>query len=139
MNFQEKNRIILVFAIFVLLFSLVASKAFYVQVINREKLIAYSNAQTLRVSKVYPNRGYIYDRNKSPLAINVQTYSIFTIPRHISKDFSEYKKLVQIVPQLNWEKLKKKVYRRDRYTCPRTGRISCIVGTGSSRAHKASC
>ncbi|MEI8345935.1 MAG: penicillin-binding transpeptidase domain-containing protein [Pseudomonadota bacterium] len=93
-----------------------ATKAFYVQVINREKLIAYSNAQTLRVSKVYPNRGHIYDRNKSPLAINVQTYSIFTIPRNISKDMNEYKRLAQIVPQLNWEKLRKKVYRRDRYT-----------------------
>ena len=116
MNFQEKNRIILTFAIFFCLFLLVASKAFYVQVINKEKLLAYSNSQTIRVAKEYPNRGNIYDRHHSPLAINVQTYSIFTIPKHVSKDLSEYQNLAKIVPSLSLKVIKEKIFQRDRYT-----------------------
>jgi cell division protein FtsI (penicillin-binding protein 3) len=115
MESKEKNRIILIFAVFTVLFVVVLAKAFYVQVINRNKLIAYSKKQILRTSTVYPHRGNILDRNGFPLAINVQTYSIFTIPKNV-KGKGVYRKLSKIIPKLSLRKIKKKIHKRQRYT-----------------------
>ncbi len=97
------------------LFVFVFAKAFYIQVINSKKLLEYSKSQIFREVKVYPNRGNIYDRNGSPLAINIQTYSIFTIPKNV-KDRSTYRKLAKIVPQLKYSVIKSKIFKRTRYT-----------------------
>ena len=78
---KEKKRIIFVFICFCLFFLIILFKAFYIQIVNNDKLIEYSQSQTLRQFKVYPHRGNIYDRNMAPLAINIQTYSIFAIPK----------------------------------------------------------
>lgn len=111
-----KNKIITTFAFFAFVFSLVLIKAIYVQVINNKKLLSYSKGQILRESTVYPNRGQIFDRNGSPLAINVKTYSIFAIPRNMeARDFA-LRTLAQIDPELKYSELKSKLYKRQRYT-----------------------
>jgi cell division protein FtsI (penicillin-binding protein 3) len=111
----QKKRIALTYTIFSLMFFLILSKAFYIQVLNNDKLIQYSKSQILRENEIYPNRGNIYDRNGFPLAINIPTYSIFTIPKNI-KSFKIYKELSSIVPQLNYKKIVKEVKKRNRYT-----------------------
>lgn len=116
MENTEKKRIIFTFICLFLMFVMVIAKAFYVQVINRDKLIAYSKSQIFRETKVYPNRGNIYDRNGSPLAINIQTYSIFTIPRNVKKGKRAFRKLSKIVPKLTYSKIRKKIRNRKRYT-----------------------
>jgi len=116
MERQLKNKIVFTFICFVFIFAVVVSKAFYVQVLNNEKLKEYSKNQTLRESKVYPHRGNIYDRNNSPLAINIKTYSIFTIPRNLKNLKSTVKKLSKIVPSLSYKKLLTKLKNRKRYT-----------------------
>ena len=70
------------FVLFLGLFFLVLSKAFYIQVFNRDKLVEYSSKQLLRTVKIYPNRGKIYDRNLSPLAVNIKSYNIFALPQN---------------------------------------------------------
>ena len=56
------------------------------------------------------------DRNGHPLALNVQTYSIFTIPKATNGKNEVYKKLAKIVPELNYNEMislvkkRKKVY-----------------------------
>ena len=98
------------------MFLMVLGKAFKVQVIDREKLISKSKKQILRERKIYPKRGNVYDRNKNPLAINIQTYSLFTIPKETGKNYSNYKKLAKIVPQLTYKKILGKVKGRKNYT-----------------------
>lgn len=116
MKYKEVKRIYFSFFIFCILFFLVLSKAFYVQVITSKKLIAYSNSQFLRQSTLYPKRGNIYDRNGSPLGLNIQTYSIFTIPKHHKGQMENYKKLTNVVPELKFKNIKKKILKRNRYT-----------------------
>jgi len=111
-----KKKIIFIFITFSFLFFLILIRAFQIQIINKDKLIAYSNDQTIRVSKVYPHRGNIYDRNGSPLAINVQTYSIFTIPKNIKEGNSYYKNLSRIVPHLSYSKILNTIKKRKNYT-----------------------
>lgn len=111
-----RKKILGIFILFVLLFLLVIIKAFYVQIVNRGKLIEYAKSQFMREVEVYPNRGNIFDRNESPLAINVQTYSIFTIPKYNKDGMETYKQLSQIVPELNFKEIKEDVITRKRYT-----------------------
>lgn len=111
-----RAKIIFTFSVFCVLFFLVAMKAFYVQVLNRDKLLAYARGQFIRTSRVYPNRGIIYDRNLDPLAINIQTYSIFTIPKMHKGSTKKYEQLAAIIPELNIGEIKKKVSNRNKYT-----------------------
>jgi cell division protein FtsI (penicillin-binding protein 3) len=113
---REKNRVRFTFFAFILFFLLVMAKLFYVQVINRDKLMAYTNSQLIRESVVYPQRGNIYDRKGDPLAISVQTYSIFMIPESDGSHMKSIVKLLNIVPEIKTKILVKKIKKRSRYT-----------------------
>lgn len=103
--------------VFCFLFAVVVSKAFYIQVVNKDKLLAYSKSQFIREVKEYPNRGNILDRNGNPLAINVHVYNLFTIPRNKNAEFySQLKQLGAIVPELPYQKLRGLVQKRTKYT-----------------------
>ncbi len=116
MNRLEKNRIIFVFTCFCLFFLLVLGKAFKVQLIDASDLIVRANSQFLRQVTVYPKRGNIYDRNGSPLALNIQTYSIFTIPKSTDGKNDVYKKLAKIVPELSYKEMISSIKKRKKFT-----------------------
>lgn len=111
----NNTKIYLVCGFFLLGFASVIFKAFQVQVIDQHDLLARSHNQIFRETRVYPRRGHIYDRNGSPLAINIQTYSIFTTPGKDDLNKS-YKKLAQIVPELTYQRIIKKISNRERFT-----------------------
>ncbi len=112
-----KNRIFFSFVVFCFLFTVVISKAFYIQVVNKTKLINYAKSQFVREVEEYPNRGNILDRNGNPLAINVHVYNLFTIPKNKNADFyGQLKSLSKIVPELPFLKLKSLVVSRTKYT-----------------------
>lgn len=112
-----KNRIFFSFLVFCALFSLVIGKAFYIQVVNKQKLLSYAKSQFIREIKEYSNRGNILDRNGNPLAINVHVYNVFTFPKKKDQEFfDQLKRLSRIVPELKYEKLRQMVQKRNRYT-----------------------
>lgn len=116
MNRVEKNRIIFVFTCFCLFFLLVLGKAFKVQLIDAGDLIVRANSQFLREVTVYPKRGNIYDRSGHPLALNVQTYSIFAIPKSTDGKNDVYKQLAKIIPELSYKEMITSVKKRKRFT-----------------------
>ena len=116
MNRVEKNRIIFVFTCFCLFFLLVLGKAFKVQLIDSSDLIVRANSQFLREVTVYPKRGNIYDREGHPLALNVQTYSIFAIPKSTNGKYDVYKKLSKIIPELSYKEMVSTIKKRKRFT-----------------------
>lgn len=112
-----KNRIFFSFIVFCFLFSVVLSKAFYIQVVNKARLLNYAKSQFIREVKEYPNRGNILDRNGNPLAINVHVYNLFTIPKNKNAEFyNQLKTLSKIVPELPYQKLRDTIQKRNRYT-----------------------
>ncbi|MDD0854665.1 penicillin-binding transpeptidase domain-containing protein [Halobacteriovorax sp. GB3] len=113
---KDKKIVHFVFAGFVLAFAVVAGKAFKVQVLDKEKLISRAKRQFFRERKVYPKRGNIYDRNGNPLAINIQTYSLFTIPKNIKNPKAEFKKLARILPDMSYKEILDRVSDRKRFT-----------------------
>ena len=116
MSTKEINAIKLTFLIFCLGFLLVAGKAVKIQLVDNKLLIKKSKSQYFRESKVYPHRGNIYDRNGKPLAINVQTYSIFAIPKNVINKERTYKELSKILPKHSYKNIRKKIKKRKRFT-----------------------
>jgi cell division protein FtsI (penicillin-binding protein 3) len=112
----KNTKLKIIYLIFVFSFSCVVFKAFQIQVLDKDDLILRSNNQIFREVKVYPRRGHIYDRNGSPLAINIQTYSIFTIPQDVSDQVATYRSLAKIIPDLTYDQIRKKVSNRTRFT-----------------------
>lgn len=108
-----KNKITFVFFSIALLFATVVVKAFYVQVINSNKLMAYHNSQVVRKVKIYPKRGHILDRSGNPLAINVLKYNIFTFPKNLNSFSDKLKKIHHIIPFINVQKIIQKNKNRE--------------------------
>lgn len=111
-----KNKIIFLFCTFLFAFVLILGKALKVQLFDRAELIERSRSQVFREITVYPKRGNIYDRNGNPLAINIQTYSIFTIPKNLKNLKSSLKKLARAVPSITYSDLLSRTKGRERYT-----------------------
>ncbi len=111
-----KNRVTFIFILMTFLYTVVLGKAMYVQVINRDKLIAYSESQTVRTSKVYPKRGYILDRNDNPLAINIQQFNLFTFVKNEELLVKELYELDEIVPQIKVKKIIANSKKRKKFT-----------------------
>lgn len=111
-----KNKITTTFIFFIVLFTAVIGKALYIQVINRDKLIAYSESQMVRKTKIYPKRGHILDRHGDPLAINVQTYNLFTFVRNESELVKELGELKKIIPSIDIKQVIDQVKKRKKFT-----------------------
>ena len=116
MSKTQKRRIFFVLLGLNFLFLVIIGKAFKIQVLDKDTLLTRGRNQIWREITVYPKRGHILDRNANPLAINIQTYSIFTIPKNLKGDHSGYKQLSQIIPSLSYRKILNKIQNRERYT-----------------------
>lgn len=99
-----------------ILYLAIIAKAFHVQILSHDKLMKYSNKQFYKEIKTYPNRGNIFDRNGHPLAVNVKSYSLFTIPKKGRFNKWEIRRLTKIVKEINFNELWKSLSKRKRYT-----------------------
>lgn len=115
-NKAVKSKIIFVFCLFAIAFSVVIGKALKIQVIDRADLLARAHSQFFRENKVYPKRGNIFDRNGNPLAINIQTYSIFAMPKNMSEGYKEISEIKKIIPELDSAGLLREIRRRNKFT-----------------------
>ncbi len=106
------------FVFFVLLvsFGIIIARVSHLQFVIKDDLISYSEDQFIRKAKIYPNRGQIYDRNGNPLAINIQNYNIFTMPKELSASKKELVKLGRLIKDLNTNKLLQKIKGRKKFT-----------------------
>ncbi|MCY4644784.1 MAG: penicillin-binding transpeptidase domain-containing protein [Bacteriovoracales bacterium] len=116
MSERDKNKIYFTFIFFLLLFFIIISRAFFIQIISKEKLLTYSKTQLIRETTIFPNRGNIYDRNGHPLSINIQTYNIFSIPKMMTNREKTLRALTRIVPNLTVRHLKKVLKNRKKFT-----------------------
>ena len=112
-----KTRIQTTFFVFIVLFALGAAKAFYIQVVQKQRLLAYARSQFMRETREFPNRGSITDRHGNPLAINVQTWNLYTFPRKKGPAYQkQLREMAKAVPELPYNLLWGKVKNRSKYT-----------------------
>lgn len=79
-----KTRIIFIFIALLGLYSILAARLFYLQLIMHEFYTERSLEQRLRVIDLSPDRGDIFDRNGGLLATTVDSYSIFATPSNMT-------------------------------------------------------
>lgn len=79
------NRVYLVFSFFLLFFSLVIIKLFYLQVLSFDRLIGMAEKQRSVKLPIPAFRGRIFSSDKSPLVINQKAYGIYFEPHNINE------------------------------------------------------
>lgn len=101
------QRKLLFFTFFTLIGLVFLARLFYIQIINEEyKLSAISNV--VRVDKIYPGRGLIYDRNEKLLVGNQSAYDLMIVPRQVKlKDTLAFCELIGISKEEYSERISK--------------------------------
>lgn len=103
-----KRRIRLVGGLFAVLFVAVVGRAFYLQVLDSDRLQKLAERQHQRAIPLTPDRGSIYDRTGAPLAVSVEMDSCFAEPRSIKEPAVVAKQLAPLLKQPP-EELQKKL------------------------------
>ncbi|MGC9325035.1 MAG: peptidoglycan D,D-transpeptidase FtsI family protein [Desulfomonilia bacterium] len=99
--------------VFLCMLALIGLRAFYLQVISPDEIIAQAHKRFDHAIKLSPNRGTIYDRVGQPLAISLEVKSIAANPRLIKDPARTARKLSKIL-DLNASSLQKKL-KENRY------------------------
>jgi cell division protein FtsI (penicillin-binding protein 3) len=77
-------RIRLIGGLFAFFFVVTSARAFYLQVIGKDKLAKLAQRQYHRIVPLTPARGVIFDRSNSPMAVSIEMDSCFAEPRNIN-------------------------------------------------------
>lgn len=99
---QFTTRIIIVAVIGLLLLLAVATRLFYLQIINHSHYVTLAEGNRLRTEPVTPPRGLIYDRNGVLLAENQPSYELDIVPEQVpdlQATIAALSKIVDIRPQ----------------------------------------
>ena len=83
--------------LFVLVFLLVAGRAYYLQVVIAPDLQGRAEQQRQRVVKLAPQRGSILDRNGNPLALSLDAQSLYADPLLVKEPQQVAGKLAKIL------------------------------------------
>jgi len=101
-------RIRLIGGVFAFFFAITSARAFYLQVISKEKLVRLAERQYQKIVPLTPVRGVIYDRNNAPLAVSIEMDSCYAEPRNIENIREAAKKLSPLLG-ISREALEKKL------------------------------
>jgi cell division protein FtsI (penicillin-binding protein 3) len=95
--------------LFALVFVLTAGRAFYLQVLQNDRLVKLAEKQHQRIVALTPGRGAIYDQHNAPLAVSIEMDSCYAETRNLENLPEAATKLAPLlgytVPELQ-EKLK---------------------------------
>lgn len=105
------TRTLFAFVAVVLLFLLLLSRSWFLQVIEHENYQTRSNNNRISVQRVAPNRGLIFDRNGILLAENKSVYSIQVIPEQVKNidDLLNKIRRLDLIEQKHLVSFKKKM------------------------------
>ncbi len=89
-----KPRVLIIFIAFVLLYLIILARLSILQIYGQNFFKNLAKQQYQFQLKLNPNRAKIYDRTgKNPLAFNIQTYSVFVLP----KQFKEKERILNFL------------------------------------------
>lgn len=80
---EYRNRLILIFIILIFTFFVIAARLWYLQIIRGEEYEQFSKGNRVRVIRIPPHRGRIFDRQGNELVINRFSFDIFIIPKDV--------------------------------------------------------
>lgn len=106
---QPTNRLRLGVAksLFLVMILVVAGRAFYLQVLQGDDLMRLGQRQHLKEWTVLPKRGAVLDRNGEPLALSLESQSVYVRPQRIRNSAAAIRELSRIL-KLNAAEVKQK-------------------------------
>jgi len=81
-----KNRYLFIRVFFILCFAVLAVRLVYLQIVKHDEYKVKSDDNIQSKTPLKAERGIIYDRNMTPLAINVTNWRVFLSPRDVKSD-----------------------------------------------------
>lgn len=107
-------RFYLMWGLVVLFFAILVTRAFYVQIVNKDFLQNKANAKILRTEKLSAMRGVISDRNGVPLAISTPIMKVVIDPQHYFETKETFEKISKELEKTpNSRKLKNQLPREN--------------------------
>lgn len=84
-------------AVFLLIFLIVGGRAFYLQVFQGDQLMRLGQRQHLKEFIVLPKRGALYDRGGEPLALSLESQSVYVRPHRLREPAEAISTLARIL------------------------------------------
>jgi stage V sporulation protein D (sporulation-specific penicillin-binding protein) len=112
-NVRIRKRTLSLLLIYCGLILVILGKLFYIQVLNNDYYFELAQSQRMRHIPLYAERGTIYDRNLTELAVSIKTDGVYATPRSViepDKAAKELSKLLEISYGEIYEKLTKDSY-----------------------------
>jgi len=89
----EFKRLYYFVAVLVFFLSLLVARTAWLQVVRRDYYYAMAEGNRIRLERVEPRRGVIYDRDYRPLVRNVANFTLYVIPADLPADEAARKKI----------------------------------------------
>ncbi len=86
---MNRKRFFVFISFLIILWSLIFIRAFYLQVIRGDYYRSLAEGNRIRIERIDPKRGMIYDVFMNPLLKNVANFSLRIIPADLPKDAQE--------------------------------------------------
>jgi cell division protein FtsI (penicillin-binding protein 3) len=94
---RNHNRLRVAKIFFLALFLVIAGRAFQLQVLQGERLMRLGERQHLKEWIVLPKRGALFDRAGEPLALSMESQSVYARPRRVQDPEKLSRALAQIL------------------------------------------
>jgi cell division protein FtsI (penicillin-binding protein 3) len=94
---RNHGRLIVAKMMFAVVLLVIGGRAFQLQVLQGSKLMARGQQQHLQESIVLPKRGAVIDRTGEPLALSMESQSVFVRPRRIQDADAVSRKLAEVL------------------------------------------
>ena len=108
-SFQtNRSRLVIAKILFSLVFIIVAGRAFQLQVLQGERLKRLGERQHLKEWIVLPKRGAVLDRAGEPLALSLESQSVYARPRRI-QDVEVVSRSLANILNLNFAEVNQKI------------------------------
>jgi cell division protein FtsI (penicillin-binding protein 3) len=94
---RNRNRLGVAKVVFLALFAVIAGRAFQLQVLQGETLMRLGERQHLKEWIVLPKRGALFDRAGEPLALSMESQSVYARPHRVHDPEKLSQSLAQIL------------------------------------------
>ncbi len=110
-----KSRIVFLFFIMTMVFGILITRAFYLQLLPQERLTELQKRQYKTNVTLRSRRGSIFDRNGQELAVSIASYSLYADPKIIKHPYALSKKVARILKTSRSKIMKKFKNKKKRF------------------------
>ncbi len=94
------SKVSLVFFVLLIMFSILLVRAFFLQVSKGDYYYAMAEGNRIRIKRIEPKRGVIYDRQMKPLVRNQANFLLYFVPVDLLAEKGQEQKILEAVSNI---------------------------------------